>query len=608
MEPTPPPQNNEPPAVPGAPGQIFAPGAGVTPTAENQIPPPTPTYGSPSDRPMAVASPAPAGSMGPQTVSMNMLPVKGRFSKLPRGKKFILPVIALLVLLGGSAGAYFGYVVPNKPENIWSKALSNTGKGYSKLSAYAENQFSGQAKGVKLDGTFKVSGTVAADGSFHGTSDGDNGEFTGSVSATGLKINLDTRVIKSTGNTPDIYFKVDGIQGLGSLFGASDPQVEKALNGLNGNWYFIDHTFFDQYAKGTNSDLQFTQADVKSLLDAVGGAAKQNIFTGDQSKMAFTVKQNIGKEKQDGRSVYHYKVGVNKANLKAFVNSLCTNLGNSSLKKFFNNDKKTLDDATGCAGAAKSVDTYDNKGTADVWVDLHTKLIHKVRFGDDQNKDNYFDIGQDYQGGDSFPFSIGFQDKSSGQTTNGSLDMMLNTKTNTLTFKGSAKESGDNGADGSLNLTIAPNSAPVKVDKPANPKSIIELLNDLGFGDIFNQVQSSAKDTERKTDLNAMAGHIEAFWADKGYYPTPAQINSPSFRTANFQGLDTEAFKDPEGTSTTLAAKPAAKVYSYSVSPAGCDNVKTQCTDYTLTATLDDGTPYAKQSLNSNDNIPTLLQ
>jgi hypothetical protein len=584
-------------ATPAGPGRVVTPGAAPSVPAV--------------DRPIGVASPAslppePSSPTEPASSKRNW----AKPFKSIKNKKILVPAAAALIFIGGSAGAYYGYFVPNQPANVWRTALTNTGKGYDKLSSYAQTQFGGQSKGVKLNGSFKVSGSVAADGDIQGSSDSNNGEFTGSFSASGLKVGFDTRIIKSGSNTsPDIYFKVDGVQGLGDLLGFGDPKAQQDLNSLNGNWYFIDHTLFEQYAQGANASLQFSQADVKSVLDAVGAAAKQNIFTNDPSKMAFTVKQQIGKEKQDGRSVYHYKVGIDKANLKTFVTSLCNNLKNSSLKKIFNNDSQSLNASLGCSAATKSADSFSSSRTADVWVDLHTKLIHKIRFTDPDNSGNYLDVGQDYQGGDNFPFDLAFQDKSNGRTSSGNLNITLDTKTNTLNLNGSARESGSNGMNGSLNLTVSPNSSEVKVDKPANAKNIIQLLNDLGFGDVFGQVQSSAKDTERKTDINALQGQLEAYYAENGYYPTLASLNDPNWRAKNLKGLDSEALKDPDGTSTSLSAKPVKGGYSYAVSPSGCDNgTHGNCNDYTLTATLDDGSTYAKQSFNSSDNLPSILQ
>jgi len=591
--------SSEPTPVPTEVGQTVMPEA----TSE----PMTPSTSQP-----AVIGPTPGAGpqLGPEVYTSTSPEIISANSQPPEKKKFykkpLLAVpLAVLVLLAGSAAAYFGYYVPNQPDNIWKTALMRTGKGYDKLTQYAVTQFKADS-GLKLDGKFQTSGFFSADGTFSGVSDKDNGEFTASVSAGGIKVNTDIRLLKSSTSTPDIYFKIDGIQGLGDLISSfAGPQYKNAINNLNGKWYFIDHSLFDQISSGNGNNLQISSADVNSVLKAIGDASKQNVFTSDPDKMAFTVKKEVGKEKQDGRSVYHYVAGINKDNLKNYINALCTNLKQSNLKKYFNGDSQATADAIGCSTASKSVDNFDASRTADVWVDLHTKLIHKVRITDTKNKNNYFELVQDYQGGDKFPFAMNFHSKDSGLTNDSSISLTLDTKANTLNFKAQTTDSGTDNIKASAELTVSPHSGKVNVQKPNGAENIIQLLNDLGFADIVNgDIQSQSADTERKTDINAMQGYIEAYYADNAFYPTLSNINSPSWRTTNMQGLDPEAFKDPAGTSQNLTGSPAAHVYSYQALPAGCDNVRVECQDYTLTATLDAGGTYAKQSLNSADNTP----
>jgi hypothetical protein len=627
------------PDVPPSEDQTHLPGQVIGPTGSvsSEIPPP-PTVEVPeviqtmpneSAHPTAVAGssqPTDGVILPPQTTvgvvngqaqsfqAPSFEQPKQSFFKNLAGKKLILLIGLPLLLASSSAAAYFGYYTPNKPENIWAKALTNTGKGYDKLSSYIDDQLNGKTKGAKLSGSYKLTGAIAADGSFEGTSDGDNAVFTGTFSAAGVKVNLDARAIKSSGNSPDVYFKVDGLQGIGTLLGGAGSQYEQALNGVNGNWYFVDHTLFDQFTGSASTGLQVTQDDVRSVLKAVGDASKQNVFTSDTSKMAFKVKQNIGKEKQDGRNVYHYKVAVDKTNLQTYVTALCSNLKNSNLKKFFNNNPTTVDDTIGCNTAKSSISKFDENRTADVWVDTRTKLIHKIRFTDTNNKDNYFDIGQDYQGGDSLPFSLTSHSKDGDVISDGGLILTLNMKTNVISMDGSIQEKSNGTTDfgGSFKLTVTPSNSAVKVEKPAGAKNIIELLNDLGFSDIFGGggPSSRADDTERKTDINALHGQVEAYQAVNGMYPSLAEMNDPSWRSKNLKGLDDAALQDPAGSAKTLVAAPVAHSYSYQATPAGCDNAsKGDCTGYTLTATLDGGGTYVKQALNdTNFDQPTILQ
>ncbi|MDB5160917.1 MAG: fimbrial protein pilin [Candidatus Saccharibacteria bacterium] len=120
----------------------------------------------------------------------------------------------------------------------------------------------------------------------------------------------------------------------------------------------------------------------------------------------------------------------------------------------------------------------------------------------------------------------------------------------------------------------------------------------------YNGIQQKARDTERKTDINALHSQIEAYQAQNGKYPTLANMNdktaSTGFRAANLKGLDNAAFVDPKGGgSDSLVAAPAANAYAYVPAPTGCDNgTGGDCTSYKLTATLEAGGTYDKQSLN----------
>lgn len=114
----------------------------------------------------------------------------------------------------------------------------------------------------------------------------------------------------------------------------------------------------------------------------------------------------------------------------------------------------------------------------------------------------------------------------------------------------------------------------------------------------YNGIQQKARDTKRKTDVNALQGHVESYFTESGKYPTLANINDSTFRSANMKGLDPAALQDPKGSAQTLVGSPQANAYSYQASPSGCDNSTTDCTGYTLTATLEAGGTYVKQNLN----------
>lgn len=118
----------------------------------------------------------------------------------------------------------------------------------------------------------------------------------------------------------------------------------------------------------------------------------------------------------------------------------------------------------------------------------------------------------------------------------------------------------------------------------------------------FTGIQQKARNTERETDIKAMQGQIEAYYAQNGKYPTLGNMNDDSWRGTNMKGLDKEALRDPKSASYTLADTAAADVYSYHVTASdgttSCDNSTNDCAQYTLTATLEGGGTFTKSNLN----------
>ena len=550
-------------------------------------------------------------------------PKTGKTRRLLKSKLFVL-LLAGFIIFGASSAAYFGYYQPNQPENIWTTALNRSSKGYDKLAEYISE--SRESKGLDITGSFKLSGDIAADGTFEGKSSDDNGDFKGSISAAGVKVNLELKTIKSPGNSPDIYFKLNGLEGLGTLFGGGDSQTTEALNSLNDQWYFIDHTLFDQLAPGTNTSTQITGEDVSSILKAIGDATKEFVFTDNSQKSVLVLKEVVGKERVGDRDIYHYNVGFSKQNLTNYVNKLCENLKSSKLNKFFNGDQSETEQVVNCEGLKLAIGEIDESKTADVWVDLKTKLIHKIRFSYDDKKDDqagdveidpestnpgktgYVEIIQNYNGGDTFPLTINFSEDETFEgsdditTNSGSIQLTLNMETDNIEFTGSYQtKSPSYNSSASFNLSITPLAEEVRVEKPAKSKNLIQLINDVGWLEGFGGELDipSSRDTERKTDINALHGQIEAFNAQYGYYPTLANINDASWRQTEMVGLDPTALQDPKGSSKSLASSPAKNVYSYQVRPANCNNDAGEyCLTYILTAQLEGGGNYTKESLN----------
>ena len=112
----------------------------------------------------------------------------------------------------------------------------------------------------------------------------------------------------------------------------------------------------------------------------------------------------------------------------------------------------------------------------------------------------------------------------------------------------------------------------------------------------FTGIQKKARDTERKTDIKALHGQIEAYYAQNGYYPQLSDVT-----IANLKGLDADALVDPKGGSLKAGASDADQ-YGYDVfagtTGTACTTAAQNCDGYTLEATLEEGGTYSKASLN----------
>ena len=113
---------------------------------------------------------------------------------------------------------------------------------------------------------------------------------------------------------------------------------------------------------------------------------------------------------------------------------------------------------------------------------------------------------------------------------------------------------------------------------------IVTVMGVLGS---FTGTQERARDTERKTDINAIHSQLEVFYAQNGYYPTTNTFNSEA--DALLRGLDNDVFVDPDGKRINTSG-------DYSYVAHDCDG--SQCRGYDLTADMEAEDRYLKTSLN----------
>lgn len=121
----------------------------------------------------------------------------------------------------------------------------------------------------------------------------------------------------------------------------------------------------------------------------------------------------------------------------------------------------------------------------------------------------------------------------------------------------------------------------------------------------YNGIQQKARNTERQTDLKAIQGQLEAYYATNGKYPDNNQLGSNgttnvSFIGTDMRGLDKESLRDPKmaaGDYALSTSAPSAGTYQYAYLPVNdggtaCDNSAggNDCTGYKLIANKEGST------------------
>src|SRR5664279_3348052 len=123
----------------------------------------------------------------------------------------------------------------------------------------------------------------------------------------------------------------------------------------------------------------------------------------------------------------------------------------------------------------------------------------------------------------------------------------------------------------------------------------------------YSGIQQNGRNTERTTDLKAVQGQLEAYYAQNGSYPATTELGTTSATNVTFiqskmKGLDKEALRDPKGAATDYSlvsgTTATATKYAYSVTQddgtTACTAAAGDCTKYVLTA---------KQEGNSTDIV-----
>lgn len=607
-----------PPAAPDHDASVVTPPSDPATTIPAS---PTPVTTEPSPAAPLVSQFPQANSSAPSPLTP---PPTSYNSKKPNKKLFAIAGGGLLamLLLGGFV---FGYYIPNKPQNVYKTGLNRSGQAVNKIVTKAtEKQTLDAVK--KSEMTVDVTATLK-DASYSGnlSTKFDTTKADGNLKVTAKHTGDPDKVfttkflgeLKAGSKYPSIYLQFAGVKAFG--FDSTLPGIANYEN----KWISIDETYLKSLGL-TEKDVsdsqkkQITAEDIAEEARALASVTTDYVLTANPQKAVFEQKKFVGKEKVDGRSAYHYLMGINKTHAGDYCKAVVDKVTETQIyKKLASSDSQSLETAkkeavTGCQDSVKN-DIKDTD-TFDLWIDAGNKLIYKIRVTDKDNNKSYLDIGQNYKGGDDISLFVNAHDEAGQSDTKATLSTNIKTHVTTGSLKLDGSKS-DDAYKVEVTLSAKPYNGDIKVDKPADAVPIQDILQKLGLGGMIGlptndysadassdaAVPNNAADTERTTDIKALHAQLEAYYAENGSYPSLSDLNDSNWLKTNMKGLDKEALKDPKGTNYTLAALPAPNVYAYTAmgdDGKPCSDATNPCAKYTLTAQLSDGSKYTKQDLN----------
>ncbi len=357
-------------AMPEITPQVVSPPA---PTVNNPVVPSMPTQ--PSVNPTAPpAEPIKMPWEGTRSTfdqkQDSMLQKSGLFNKVFKNRKLYLIVAGLIVLLGGSAEAYYGVILPNKPNNVVVSAVSNL---------YSSNQ----------PGSFDIS--VISKNS--------NSEALGSdvtVSAKGgydanQNIKADVRVevsaFKLTSSfivrpkDKEMYVKVEELPALLQTIAGSQssPSLDALAKKLDANWLRVSAD--DLKTAGYLTTEQATMANkcidgYNTYLTGQRDTLKSNLTSAYKANM-FIKATKAGTETINGVKTTKYKLEIDQS--KAHNFSMALDKQSSAATQTLEKDcgvttsDAAMNDSTDMAATDSS--SSAKLGDMFLWVGPKKKLI-----------------------------------------------------------------------------------------------------------------------------------------------------------------------------------------------------------------------------------------
>lgn len=274
-------------------------------------------------------------------------------------KWFLIILAALLVIAGGVAAAYVGIIVPNKPENVLSKAVQNSleAKQVTTKMVVEGSIASGSAE----DSTaYKLELTSAANASSQAA------QYNLKVTLSGATVSVEARYVDK-----NIYVKVGDLTTIAKLIETYSPDSTRLFNTvkdkLSNQWIVVDSTLLKQADATCYTDVKWgmTPEDVKLLQDLYG-------------KHSFVAIKDTKTDTVNGKTLSKYDLSISNDQVTKFAQD--KSLENLSIiKNLAKCDESITQDAT------DEVESDHKQTPITVWVDKSTKQIARLGYNYDKD-------------------------------------------------------------------------------------------------------------------------------------------------------------------------------------------------------------------------------
>lgn len=403
-------------------------------------------------------------------------------NKKSKKRRLVIVVGVVVLFLALLATYIFAIYLPSRPRNVWNTGLNRSkqaintivDKGTQKqaIGAFKKSEITVEATGkvdeVSYDGKFNTKYDATNSVGSLKVSTKQDGEADKSFSAKYI-----SQAQKDT-LFPNIYLQFAGLKSFGL------DSYLPSLNSFENKWIAVDASYFESL--GVTADEvkasqknQLTSDDISELTRVIVEVSSDYMFSTDSQKAVFEQRKFVGKENVDGKSTYHYVVGINKSNANKYCAEVVEKVvQTAAYKKLATGTDASQKDSIVKDCQQEANDSIKDSTTFDLWIDAKYKLVYKVRVTDEKDKSIYVDFGQNYLGGDDVSFFINSYDGTAKSDVKFKMSTNLKTYISKATLTMTTKSSP--AYDITLTIDAKPYSGQINADKPANTISIEKVI------------------------------------------------------------------------------------------------------------------------------------